>query len=320
MWCCDSSALVVAGAVVFMMACSSRSAGPPGGAPDDRGPFIGIDGGAPSPDASSLPGDAGTSEPPLAADAGGTDAPAIPEPACDEPPAAFLPELTPRCAAETVGCLALCEDAPCMIACLDADDTEPVMMGVRRYDCSACIRWQQKVCIDRSGCHAETAALQCCVETHCPDASCTATACAAENTAWETCARETATPCLGTPNGGEYYGVCFSTDYRTETCTARHGMCFRHEECCPGAGACTSGYCDGPERPTSVPNGGACWAHGLCESGTCGPDGVCVLAAPPDHVCIADRLGCWFDHDCCSGACRAATSTCATSGRGTWLD
>ncbi len=197
-------------------ACTSRT---PSGPERDGGIVLrdddaGLGGGA---DAGGDPssGDGGVRADARVADARVADSGATPSDGgpstCGEPIAMLREELLPRCSVATRECITACAESTCMRSCATADGTAPHMVSPGRFvNCEFCLSWQQKRCIDTSGCHPETAALQCCLEAHCPDGSCLTTTCSAQNAAWSSCAMTTAASCLAAPVGGEY-AVCYPT-------------------------------------------------------------------------------------------------------------
>lgn len=206
-------ALVVS-LLVLAVACTDRTpsrTGDGGGIVLDRVDAAALsadDAGADPADAASTPRSDGGAAPPGDAAAPTSDASTTSD-ACDAPVADMRAELVPRCSTETRDCVAACGDAGCMRACVAADATPPWTMPPRSVTCEFCLAWQQKRCIDRSGCHAETAALSCCIAEHCPaDGACATSTCAAARSAWETCATSTAATCLGAPIAGDY-ALCY---------------------------------------------------------------------------------------------------------------
>lgn len=275
---------------------------------------------------------------------------AVTEAACDASPEPLLEADLPLCSARTRECVTLCATVECIRECLSNDRSAHVTRDGLTFDCSSCIERQQNVCIDRTGCHAETAALACCRRAHCDADGCEPGACARENDAFAACATTTAGFCLVQPVTEEFYGLCYGHEPTcgergescgaagpccagsrcsaasgtcvSETCRVATEVCLAHSECCDGA-LCVGGCCDHPLTPRSARNGAHCWAHTQCESNTCGREGVCVNAVRPAAACADARAPCFFESDCCAGACllgAAEGGHCATVGRGPWLD
>ena len=126
-------------------------------------------------------------------DSGTVDSGTATGPCADAPPAVPAAAL-PRCAAATLTCLMGCADAACQQTCIDGDTTPAdTTTGL---DCNTCLNAQSIQCADANGCHAQYAAINCCIEAHsCADQACVNTSCGTELGAFNTCANGTGSAC-----------------------------------------------------------------------------------------------------------------------------
>jgi len=126
-------------------------------------------------------------------DSGTVDSGTATGPCADAPPAVPAAAL-PRCAAATLTCLMGCADAACQQTCIDGDTTPAdTTTGL---DCNTCLNAQSIQCADANGCHAQYAAINCCIEAHsCADQACVSTNCGTELGAFNTCANGTGSAC-----------------------------------------------------------------------------------------------------------------------------
>jgi hypothetical protein len=147
-------------------------------------------------------------EPPPAADTRACAAPRAP-----------LPEtLLPRCAASTLACRERCatqsedEDVvkACRDACVDADPTPPASVAGGAVDCSACNLLELIACGESVGCHAQVAALMCCIEDckQSADPSCVEARCKGTVDTFGQCVYYRGEKCL--KDGGEFLGACYA--------------------------------------------------------------------------------------------------------------
>lgn len=127
-------------------------------------------------------------------------------------------ESLPRCAASTLACRRSCagqsedDDAAerCREACVDADPTPPVLVAGTPVNCSACNLTQLLACGEEVGCHAQVAALMCCIESciQSGDASCAEKQCRGAIDSFGQCVYYRGEKCL--KDDGPYLGACFA--------------------------------------------------------------------------------------------------------------
>ena len=149
---------------------------------DDRGDDTGDDTGITIPDSGPTGTDMG---PVTMMDMGPTG----PTGMCAQPLDMLPADFFPRCSAETFSCVMGAADNAAFLACLDADTTAGYM-GDASADCSTCVNYQSIYCADANGCHAEFAAVNCCIEANCGAGSadtCVQTECGTELAAFQGC-------------------------------------------------------------------------------------------------------------------------------------